>query len=691
LDVSFWREFWRKNHIQGTIVNAGGTVAYFPSDNPYQYRAKFLGDRDLLREFVDAAHEENVAVMARMDINQATEELFNAHPDWFTRGLDGNPYKMGSRYITCINGGYYKEQIPAVMREIIEKYRPEALGDNSWTGSSSLICYCDNCKRMFKEYCGMDIPVKADFDDRAYRLWLQWSLKRRTETWIYFNKVVEEIGGEDCLWIGMLHPEFYPIVPLRTLYDEAQLTGYRKAHMVDMQSRTAINGFENNSMTGLMLHHLFGEDSLIIESMASYAKGKYYGRKAAGPPEEMRTWMRSGIAGGIVPSPHFIGGMQDDPRMYENCTPVMQWHKDNEQYLFDRKVISNVGIVWSKENLLFHGQSHPMENCFLPFFGFMQALIRKRIPYIPVNAFHIKQEMEKLDLLILPDLASMTDEQIDVVEKFVKLGKSVVITGATGMLDELGYPRDDLRLDSLFGITRLTKKVFTPIMPGQITFSSLGEYGIHNYMRLPALPEKRHEILNGLDGTDIVMLYSQYYDVRAKDLETVGSFIPPFPVYPPEFAYMDDDKKDSDTPVILAGDTPYGGRVVYMAADIDRRFGDSATHDQGDLLANAVRWALRDNVPFRVDGPGKLDCILYRQENRFIMHINNLSGLNEWPKLVEEYYPVGPVKVSIHVGDAAVSQAMLRQTGGSVPVSLKDGWATLTLDRIESHEMIVLE
>ncbi|MCL2069268.1 MAG: beta-galactosidase, partial [Oscillospiraceae bacterium] len=469
-DVSFWREFWRKNHIQGAIVNAGGTVAYFPSENPYQYRAKFLGERDLLREFIDAAHEENVAVMARMDINQASEQLFCAHPDWFTRGLDGEPYKMGPRYITCINGGYYKEQIPAVMREIIEKYRPEALGDNSWTGGGSLICYCENCKRMFYEYCGMDIPKQVDFYDRAYRLWLQWSMRRRTETWVYFNKTAAEIGCEDCLWIGMLHPEFYPTRPLGTLYDEAQFSEYGKAHMVDLQSRSAHNGFEQNSMTGLMLHQIFGEDALIIESMASYNKGKYFVRKSAGPPEEMRAWMRSGIAGGLVPSPHFIGGVQEDARIFGNCAPMMQWHRDNEQYLFDRRLIANAGIVWSKENLLFHGLDTPMETCFLPFKGFVNAMIRKRIPYYPVNAFHIDKETEKLDVLILPDLACMTDTQLDSVERFVKLGKSVVFTGASGMLDELGYPREDLRLDRLFGITRLTKEVFKPVMPAQISF-----------------------------------------------------------------------------------------------------------------------------------------------------------------------------------------------------------------------------
>ena len=51
-DLNVWKEYWRKNHIQGTIVNAAGTVGYYPSANPYQYRAKFLGDRDYVADMV---------------------------------------------------------------------------------------------------------------------------------------------------------------------------------------------------------------------------------------------------------------------------------------------------------------------------------------------------------------------------------------------------------------------------------------------------------------------------------------------------------------------------------------------------------------------------------------------------------------------------------------------------------------
>ncbi len=687
-DIQFWRDYWRKNGIQGTIVNAGGTVAYFPSENPYQYRAKFLGERDLTKEFIDAAHEEGLAVMARMDINQATKELYEAKPDWFAVRADGKPYTMGPRYITCINGGYYTEHIPKVMTEIIRRYHPEGLGDNSWTGAGGIICYCDNCKRMFKEYCGLDLPEKADFDDRAYRLWLQWSISRRTEIFKLFNKVTQEVGGEDCLWMGMIHADFYPGKVGQRLYDYSEFGEFSKAQMVDSQARDCDSGFEQNGVNGMAMHEVFGDDTLVIQSMAQYHFGRYFMRRAANPPEETRTWMRSGISAGAVPSPHYIGSKQDDNRMFDTCAPVMQWQKENEEYLFDRQNAARVGLCWSTKNFFFHGKGDVLDAVKRPYMGMVYALRRGRIGFFPVNANHVGRKQKRMDLLILPDTAVMTDGELHQVEDFVKAGGSVVMTGGTGMLDELGYPRKEFPLDKLFGLTRSDTDTFEVMMGEPVGFSSLDKISLHNYMRLS---QPRHHIVQGFGDTDILSVHGQFYSVRAPKLETVASMIPPFPTYPPEFSYMDDDKRISDDPAILAGETGFGGRFVYLAADLDRRYGDTRFPDVGDILVNVIRWALDGKEPFTVDGPGLLDCKLYSQPGRYILHILNHTGLPEFPYCTEEYCPAGPQKVSVKVGNLKVSSVTLRVTGGQIPFSQEGDTLRFSLDRIVEHELIIIQ
>src|SRR5512140_400438 len=68
-DLAWWRSHWRKTRVEGIIVNAGGIVAYDPSRVAWRRQAQYLGGRDLFGDSCRAAHEEGLAVMARMDSN----------------------------------------------------------------------------------------------------------------------------------------------------------------------------------------------------------------------------------------------------------------------------------------------------------------------------------------------------------------------------------------------------------------------------------------------------------------------------------------------------------------------------------------------------------------------------------------------------------------------------------------------
>ena len=194
-DIDWWREYWRQSRIHGIIVNAGGIVAYYPSSFELQYRAQWLGDRDLLGEFTAAAREDGLAVLARMDINRINDEFYTAHPSWVAVNVKGEPYQADGRYFTCINSDYYKVHIPEILKEIISKYHPDGFADNSWTGiSRNSICYCEKCRQGFKHYSHEELPIAADWEDPVYRKWIKWSYTCRTENWDLFNQIMKEFG-----------------------------------------------------------------------------------------------------------------------------------------------------------------------------------------------------------------------------------------------------------------------------------------------------------------------------------------------------------------------------------------------------------------------------------------------------------------------------------------------------------------
>ena len=117
-DIPWWREHWKRTHTQGVVVNAGGLVAFYPTKIPFHRTAQFLGDRDLFGELAKAAHDDGIVVFARMDSNGAGDDVLQAHPDWLTRNAAGAVYRDRDLNVPCVNGPFYREHIPAILREI---------------------------------------------------------------------------------------------------------------------------------------------------------------------------------------------------------------------------------------------------------------------------------------------------------------------------------------------------------------------------------------------------------------------------------------------------------------------------------------------------------------------------------------------------------------------------------------------
>ena len=380
-DVAWWRQFWKITHLQGVILNAGGIVAYYPSRFPLHHRAETLGDRDLYGDLAKAAHEDGLVVLARMDSNRASEDFFQAHPDWFTRDASGQPYRAAEKYITCINSRYYDEYLPAVMAEIAERSHPEGFTDNSWSGlGRENICHCDNCGRKFRDKAGQALPRRQDWKDPVYRQWIQWNYARRLEIWDLNNRATRGAGGPDCLWIGMNSGSVES--QCRSFRDYRGIGERAEIIMLDHQSREA-QGFQQNADAGKLIHGLIGWDKLIPESMAMYQAGRTAFRLTAKPATEARMWMVEGMAGGLQPWWHHISAYHEDRRAYHTAEPIFTWHQANEQYLVNRRPVATVGLAWSQTNLDFYGQNQAVPLAEEPYNGWMQALVRARHSLYP--------------------------------------------------------------------------------------------------------------------------------------------------------------------------------------------------------------------------------------------------------------------------------------------------------------------
>jgi putative glycosyl hydrolase-like family 6 (GHL6) protein len=702
-DIPWWRQHWKRTHTQGVVVNAGGIVAYYPTDIPLHRRSEFLGDRDLFGDLAKAAHDDGIVVFARMDSNGAGEATYRAHPAWFTRKADGQPYfRDGTLYAPCINGPYYREHIPAILREIAGRYRPEGFTDNSWSGlSRGSICYCANCRGLFKTASGFDLPTQRDWNAPAYRAWIEWSYASRLEIWDLYNAAAREAGGPECLWVGMIGGTLSGAAT--AFRDYREICGRSQMVMLDSQRRSDATGFQANGQTGKLVHGLLGWHKPAPESMALYQTAGTSFRLATRPEPEVRLWAAEGFAAGIQPWWHYVNAYHEDRRMYHTPLAMSDWYVANESFLHQRTPVATVGIVYSQRNYDFFGREHADVLVDLPQRGFTQALTRARIPYVLVHADNIERDAATLKTLILPNLAVMTDSQRAAIAGFVKRGGGLVATGASGLLDEWGDARPDFALAELFGV-RLPAG--HPLRnEGERQQWASGE--AQSYLRItpelragvegphaagePPARGERHPVLKGFEETDILAYGGMLapLDVSASS-QVLLTFVPAFPAFPPEAVWS--RQMTTDIAGLVITERAGAGRVAYVAADLDRRYARDNLVDLATLLANLVRWTAKDDIPIEVTGPGLIDCHLYRQPNRLILHCVNLTNEATWRGPAEELIPIGPIRVRVRVPEAARRRSLRLLVSPESPALTVDReWVSFTVHSILDHEVAIIE
>jgi hypothetical protein len=206
----------------------------------------------------------------------------------------------------------------------------------------------------------------------------------------------------------------------------------------------------------------------------------------------------------------------------------------------------------------------------------------------------------------------------------------------------------------------------------------------------PPIAGGRHPVLRGFDETDILpfggMLEMLSLDAGS---EVLATFIPAFPTYPPETSWMAEPR--TKIPGLIVRTTEEGARIVFMPADIDRRFARDNLPDHGNLLAQAVRWAARDDLPLAVEGPGFLDCHLYRQGDRLILHLVNLTNAGAWRAPVSELIPVGPLQVRVKL-PAGIQGASVRSlvSGRKLAASTANGRVSFEVRSLLDHEVTII-
>lgn len=663
-DPDFWLDYFRRSRVDGVLLSAGGIVAFYPTKIPLHHRSAWMGNTDPLGYLVKECRKMNMSVVLRTDPHATRQEMYDAHPDYISVTADGKKRRHWANpelWVTCAYGPYNLDFMTQVNKEIMQLYKPDGIFSNRWAGHG--ICYCEHCRQNFKTATGLELPLTADRLDPTYIKWSDWRTARLREVWFLWDAEIRKIKPT-----ARYIPNGFP--------DKLETGKYADFFFADQQARRGVIPPWSNAMgakelrAGLGMKPLVGIFSVGVEE-------EYRWKDSVQNDAEIRIWVAEGVANGMKPCFVKFGAVINDRRWMNAVEKMYQGYHKNERYLRNTAPVARVGMVYSEQTDSKYGgkpwQTASREHAL----GMYHALVEDHMPFEMVNDKLLDEaHLKPFKLLVLPNIAALSDAQCVQLRKFVENGGSLVATFETSLYDEEGRPRPDFGLTDLFGVS-YDNGVEGPMK--------------NSYLRLKrdVASKQFHEVVKGLE--DAYKIVNTVYQVKVTPKTTFPSpvtLIPTYPDLPMEDVYA--RVPDTDIRELYLREVGKG-RIAYIPGDMDRSFWQMMSTDHSRLLRNTIRWALNEEPIVVLKSPGVVDVAVWRQKNSMTVHLVNLTNPMMMKGPFRDLFPVD-AEVSIKIPEnKRVAGVGLLMSGAKPAFENNKGKVTLHVPKILDHEIVAID
>jgi hypothetical protein len=675
-DVEAWADYLASAKAQVTYLSGTNVVAFYPTSLPDLPVSAWLNGRDLFGDCVKAAKARGVRIMARFSIDIAKSLLAEKHPAWFCRTADGalvrrslvgapdDPSASSEFAPTCQFSDYYTDFVPALFNEVLTRYEVDGIYTNGWPSPEAVVCYCPICRKI------------ADPHSREYQAAF---LKRAVELWRSYEALVAK-HDPALIFTGNLGGGFRG-----GNLDLSALAETAPWFMADNQGRGGIGAPAWDSSQQTRIGKAIVGDRPVTNLTAGYEiAGDIRWRNVTGNPQEVRSRMHQTLAAGGVIHYHWLGfqqGFVEDRRWQKVGRELLAWQAANDRHFHNLRSIANVALVVSqRSNRLYDPPAGTDRLDALQ--GMYQLLTEARIPFDVVLERDLDAAaLARYKLLILPNIASMSDAEAAAVQAFARAGGSVLSTFETGLCDEAGKERAEFALAALFGMRRIGKR------------ESYGRGATPSRQPFPGSSavqriEARHPILAGFEDTDWIQGSSCRVPI-AIDGKPILTHIAQYPWYPPEGVYSRQPRTGFPT---LAVREAGAARLVYLAGDVEAGYWRSGACDLGDLVLNAIRWQLRGTQPIEVRGDGLIEVYGWETEPGYALHLVNHTHPGFRATAARGLCPLGPqqVRMTLPAG-RSIKRATLLRSGQALSIRQDGAIVEFSLPGLADYEVVAME
>jgi hypothetical protein len=377
------------------LFNVGGIVANYPTELEFHWRNTHMTG-DLVGTVLPKLHAAGVKMIGRFDFSKINEKYAAEHPEWLYVNEKGENVNYNGQVHTCLMGGYQQEYMYKILREATTKYPLDGVFFNmigfpqrDYSRVFHGVCQCDNCKRSFKEYCGLELP-KHDGDPMAVGKLKQW---QRLQIDTQFGRVRELI---------------------KSVRKDIAICTYTEEH-IDVIRK------ESGSPTGEDPWHdmekvqwtLLTNKGRQLSNASNHFHQMIFRHSGVAPHAHPRRLWKS-LTNGAWLDFYCLGPLQrlEDRAGIGAASAVYRFHADNERWLLHTESAAEVGLL------------HHLGDDYA---GWIQLLSEHHIPFDLVSL--PLSDLSRYKALIVPDSGRLKQEESSMLDEWVKQGGRLLLSG----------------------------------------------------------------------------------------------------------------------------------------------------------------------------------------------------------------------------------------------------------------------
>lgn len=430
-DYGYAQDWNGREIVERTVECGGEYLVIWARDGEYAYynsevlpKPPGLGDRDPLKETMDAAKEHDLPIIAYCVVQYGSRAL-REHPEYEMKGVDGAGLNR-----VCFNSDYW-EYLQRVIREIagygVAGFHVDMLDQGFGPPHG---CWCDNCRELFREMFGEPMPAGADWSPAWHKM-----LEFRYATSDRFEKKITD-------FIRSLNPEmtvdfnYHGYPPFSWEVGQRPVSHAANGDFVTAEAGVWGFGALSGGMVAKFLRAALpgGRYQVAIQRGV-----RMYHDQTTRPIADMRWETMSLLSHGaqvtMIDKTAFDGWL--DPLFYQRIGEIFEEvHTKREHWGHDP--IEEVGLYYSLRSRDWYGRdaAWKYQQAFL---GAAQILVESHVPY--GMALSENMDLERLKdfkVLWIPNAPILSAEEIELFREYVWQGGHLIATGITGTRNEFG-------------------------------------------------------------------------------------------------------------------------------------------------------------------------------------------------------------------------------------------------------------